>query len=38
MTVPLATDGASLPIDLVGYGVLIAGLAVTVAWLWYLYR
>lgn len=34
----LAASGPSLPIDLVGYVILIAAIAVTVAWLWYLYR
>jgi len=24
--------------DLVGYGILIAAIVVTLAWLWYLYR
>ncbi|MFQ3294920.1 MAG: hypothetical protein ACI9PP_000437 [Halobacteriales archaeon] len=38
MTVPLSAEGPTLPIDLVGYVVLFAALAVTVGWLWYLYR
>lgn len=38
MLVPLATEGPTLPMDLVGYGILIASIAVTLAWLWYLYR
>jgi hypothetical protein len=38
MSVPLATEGPTLPIDLVGYGILIAAIVVTLAWLWYLYR
>lgn len=38
MPVVLAAEGPSLPIDLVSYGILIAAIAVTLAWLWYLYR
>lgn len=34
----LAADGASLPMNQVGWAVTILGLALTVGWLAYLYR
>lgn len=38
MLAPLATDAASLPMDLVGWAVTVVGLALTIAWVAYLYR
>ncbi len=36
--VPLQEDAPALPIDAVGWTVLVLGVAITVAWLVYLFR
>jgi len=38
VAVPLQADAPALPIDAVGWAVIVVGLALTVGWLLYLFR